>query len=149
MAGGGGGRSLEQTPTWAVAVVCFVLVAVSIVIEHILHLIGKVLIPYPISPQELIDCFLKNLSQIWFWDFYSGSSQSTKEHFMKHLKRSSQVKKEKSGKGFRFQVFHFYFYSIGGYQWWAWQLILDYDDDRADAVGIYILAPNGGTRSNH
>lgn len=42
MAGGGGGRSLEQTPTWAVAVVCFVLVAVSIVIEHIIHLIGKV-----------------------------------------------------------------------------------------------------------
>ncbi|KAL3518361.1 hypothetical protein ACH5RR_020950 [Cinchona calisaya] len=41
MAGGGGGRSLEQTPTWAVAVVCFVLVAISIVIEHILHLIGK------------------------------------------------------------------------------------------------------------
>ncbi|KAI3450534.1 hypothetical protein Pfo_007199 [Paulownia fortunei] len=41
MAGGSGGRSLEQTPTWAVAVVCFVLVAVSIVIEHIIHLIGK------------------------------------------------------------------------------------------------------------
>lgn len=41
MAGGGGGRSLEQTPTWAVAVVCFVLVAVSIVIEHIIHLIGQ------------------------------------------------------------------------------------------------------------
>ncbi|CAI9778412.1 unnamed protein product [Fraxinus pennsylvanica] len=41
MAGGGGGRSLEQTPTWAVAVVCFVLVAVSIFIEYIIHLIGK------------------------------------------------------------------------------------------------------------
>ncbi|PSR95177.1 MLO-like protein [Actinidia chinensis var. chinensis] len=40
MAAGGGGRSLEQTPTWAVAVVCFVLVAISIVIEHIIHLIG-------------------------------------------------------------------------------------------------------------
>ncbi|KAI3995177.1 hypothetical protein MKX01_031979 [Papaver californicum] len=42
MAGGGGtGRSLEQTPTWAVAVVCFALVLVSIIIEHIIHLIGK------------------------------------------------------------------------------------------------------------
>ncbi|KAL5581220.1 hypothetical protein UlMin_013662 [Ulmus minor] len=40
MAGGGSGRSLEQTPTWAVAVVCFVLVLVSIIIEHIIHLIG-------------------------------------------------------------------------------------------------------------
>ncbi|KAF8397661.1 hypothetical protein HHK36_016582 [Tetracentron sinense] len=34
------GRSLEETPTWAVAVVCFVLVAVSILIEHFIHLIG-------------------------------------------------------------------------------------------------------------
>ncbi|KAL6967293.1 MLO-like protein 12 [Sarracenia purpurea var. burkii] len=41
MAGGSGGRSLEETPTWAVAVVCFVLVAISFVIEHIIHLIGK------------------------------------------------------------------------------------------------------------
>ncbi|RZC70363.1 hypothetical protein C5167_033632 [Papaver somniferum] len=42
MAGGGGtGRSLEQTPTWAVAVVCFALVLISIIIEHIIHLIGK------------------------------------------------------------------------------------------------------------
>lgn len=41
MAGGSKGRSLEQTPTWAVAVVCFVLVAISIVIEHIIHLIGQ------------------------------------------------------------------------------------------------------------
>ncbi|XP_059429466.1 MLO-like protein 6 [Corylus avellana] len=41
MAGASGGRSLEQTPTWAVAVVCFVLVVISIFIEHIIHLIGK------------------------------------------------------------------------------------------------------------
>lgn len=42
MAGAAGGRSLEETPTWAVAVVCFILVLVSIFIEHIIHLIGKV-----------------------------------------------------------------------------------------------------------
>uniref|UniRef100_A0A2N9GC59 MLO-like protein n=1 Tax=Fagus sylvatica TaxID=28930 RepID=A0A2N9GC59_FAGSY len=41
MAGATGGRSLEQTPTWAVAVVCFFLVLISIIIEHIIHLIGK------------------------------------------------------------------------------------------------------------
>ncbi|XP_023919293.1 MLO-like protein 12 [Quercus suber] len=41
MAGAEGGQSLEQTPTWAVAVVCFVLVVVSIIIEHAIHLIGK------------------------------------------------------------------------------------------------------------
>lgn len=37
-----GGRSLEETPTWAVAVVCFVIVATSIMIEHIINLTGKV-----------------------------------------------------------------------------------------------------------
>lgn len=35
-------RTLEETPTWAVAVVCFVLLAISILIEHIIHAIGKV-----------------------------------------------------------------------------------------------------------
>ncbi|KAK7277313.1 hypothetical protein RIF29_18464 [Crotalaria pallida] len=34
-------RTLEETPTWAVAVVCFVLLFVSITIEHIIHAIGK------------------------------------------------------------------------------------------------------------
>ncbi|KAK7315869.1 hypothetical protein VNO77_34451 [Canavalia gladiata] len=34
-------RTLEETPTWAVAVVCFVLLAISIVIEHIIHAIGE------------------------------------------------------------------------------------------------------------
>ncbi|KAK9290655.1 hypothetical protein L1049_008828 [Liquidambar formosana] len=41
MAATKGSRSLEQTPTWAVAVVCFMLVFISIIIEHIIHLIGK------------------------------------------------------------------------------------------------------------
>lgn len=35
-------RTLEETPTWAVAVVCFVLLFVSIAIEHLIHAIGKV-----------------------------------------------------------------------------------------------------------
>ncbi|XP_047328248.1 MLO-like protein 12 [Impatiens glandulifera] len=33
-------RSLEETPTWAVAVVCFVLVAISILLEQALHFVG-------------------------------------------------------------------------------------------------------------
>ncbi|CAL9083994.1 unnamed protein product [Musa textilis] len=42
MAGGGaGGRTLEQTSTWAVATVCFALVIISITIEHGIHLIAK------------------------------------------------------------------------------------------------------------
>ncbi|KAK7364734.1 hypothetical protein VNO80_13475 [Phaseolus coccineus] len=34
-------RTLEETPTWAVAVVCFLLLAVSIAIEHLIHGLGK------------------------------------------------------------------------------------------------------------
>ncbi|KAL1209829.1 MLO-like protein 12 [Cardamine amara subsp. amara] len=33
-------RTLEETPTWAVAVVCFVLLFISIMIEYFLHFIG-------------------------------------------------------------------------------------------------------------
>jgi len=42
MAGGSVGRSLPETPTWAVAVVCFVILSISIIIEHIFHIIEKV-----------------------------------------------------------------------------------------------------------
>ncbi|KAI6676479.1 hypothetical protein NL676_037275 [Syzygium grande] len=34
-------RTLEKTSTWSVAVVCFVLLAISISIEHVIHLLGK------------------------------------------------------------------------------------------------------------
>lgn len=45
MAGGGGGgesRSFEFTPTWVVAVVSFVIVLISLVVERSLHKLGKV-----------------------------------------------------------------------------------------------------------
>lgn len=35
-------RTLEETSTWAVAVVCFVLLFISIVLEHSIHKIGTV-----------------------------------------------------------------------------------------------------------
>lgn len=40
MAGGGGGRELPETPTWAVAVVCAVIVLISVAMEHGLHKLG-------------------------------------------------------------------------------------------------------------
>lgn len=43
MAKGYGDRSLQETPTWAVAAVCAVFVIVSIVIEHGIHSLGKVI----------------------------------------------------------------------------------------------------------
>jgi len=41
-AAGGGTRSLDQTPTWAVAAVCAVIVAASIMLEGLLHHLGQV-----------------------------------------------------------------------------------------------------------
>lgn len=43
MAGGGGGnsRELDQTPTWAVASVCAIIVLISILLEKALHHIGQ------------------------------------------------------------------------------------------------------------
>lgn len=54
MAGGGGGaaaaaagdRSLRDTPTWAVALVCAVLLILSILIEHGIHSLSKVRLLY-------------------------------------------------------------------------------------------------------
>ncbi|KAH7537395.1 hypothetical protein FEM48_Zijuj03G0087900 [Ziziphus jujuba var. spinosa] len=34
-------RTLEETSTWAVAVVCFVILVISIFIEHLIHLVGE------------------------------------------------------------------------------------------------------------
>ncbi|KAL5752291.1 hypothetical protein ACOSP7_022474 [Xanthoceras sorbifolium] len=41
MAGAAGDRSLKETPTWAVALVCAGFVIISILIEHGIHSIGK------------------------------------------------------------------------------------------------------------
>ncbi|KAK9920878.1 hypothetical protein M0R45_029416 [Rubus argutus] len=39
MAGDAGGTSLEDTPTWAVATVCFFFISISILLEHSIHLL--------------------------------------------------------------------------------------------------------------
>jgi len=48
---GDGTRALDQTPTWAVAAVCAVIVAASILLEGLLHHLGQVrrprTIPFP------------------------------------------------------------------------------------------------------
>lgn len=40
--GGSVDRSLEYTPTWAVAFVCTVMVIISVMMEHGIHKLGKV-----------------------------------------------------------------------------------------------------------
>ncbi|XP_074369488.1 MLO protein homolog 1-like [Apium graveolens] len=39
--GGSGERSLKETPSWAVALVCTVFIVISILIEHAIHILGK------------------------------------------------------------------------------------------------------------
>lgn len=43
MAGPAVGRELPQTPTWAVAVVCLVMILLSLALEHALHKLGHVI----------------------------------------------------------------------------------------------------------
>lgn len=57
---GSGGRNLDETPTWAVATVCFVLLSVSIIIEYIFNLIGKVNIYIYISILLIIFYLIMN-----------------------------------------------------------------------------------------
>ncbi|MFS7969764.1 hypothetical protein Hanom_Chr09g00812981 [Helianthus anomalus] len=39
-------RKLDQTPTWAVAGVCAVIIIISIALEKVLHKLGKVICIY-------------------------------------------------------------------------------------------------------
>lgn len=76
MAGGGGGdskaRELDQTPTWAVASVCAVIIVISIILEKVLHLVGEVSLPRLQSPTKTIDIYivitLDNPSLKFFFD---------------------------------------------------------------------------------
>lgn len=54
--------SLEYTPTWALAAVCFFFISISIIIEHSFHLLSNVsqLISYSSSSSRLLFSYLKN-----------------------------------------------------------------------------------------
>ncbi|KAK6161594.1 hypothetical protein DH2020_004975 [Rehmannia glutinosa] len=71
MAGGGGGEevSLEYTPTWVVAIVCTVIVAISLAAERLLHYTGKFLINKKQGP--LFDALLKIKEELMLLGFIS------------------------------------------------------------------------------
>lgn len=69
-------RTLEETPTWAVAVVCFLLVVVSLFIEHLIHRVGHVSIQF-ISLKNMCVCMYL-VNYICFFPSYSGYKGNTK-----------------------------------------------------------------------
>lgn len=64
MASEGTSRSLQDTPSWALATVCFVFIFLSIFIEHLIHLLSQVRIyNYPHSSfEEIVIWFLRLIS---------------------------------------------------------------------------------------
>lgn len=53
--------SLERTPTWAVATVFLILITVSILIEHALHLLAKVVFYFYLQSRLLVNIYIYEL----------------------------------------------------------------------------------------
>ncbi|XP_022849198.1 MLO-like protein 1 [Olea europaea var. sylvestris] len=90
MAGGGGGEglSLLYTPTWVVALVCTVIVAISLVVERLLHYAGKYLLKK--NQGSLFQALLKIKEELMLLGFISllltvFQSSITKICIPKHL----------------------------------------------------------------
>ncbi|KAK4436644.1 MLO-like protein 1 [Sesamum alatum] len=66
---GGEGASLEYTPTWVVALVCTVIVAISLAAERLLHYTGKFLIDKKQGP--LFDALIKIKEELMLLGFIS------------------------------------------------------------------------------
>ena len=66
-----GARQLDQTPTWAVGLVCAVIVIFSILLEKILHYIGHVSL-YSIAVTDflIIDSSSCNFNKAHFTGFF-------------------------------------------------------------------------------
>jgi hypothetical protein len=53
-------QSLALTPTWVVAAVCLIIVAISLAAERLLHRLGKARLP-PLLPTQLLCSNATNL----------------------------------------------------------------------------------------
>lgn len=68
MAGDGTADTLEQTPTWVVAVVCTVIVFISLVVERSLHYLGKARLLHSVYPTYslfFVVCWSKHVLFVW------------------------------------------------------------------------------------
>lgn len=84
MAGGGGGqqaRELDQTPTWAVSLVCGVIVIISILLEKVLHKVREVFLFFTSFP--LFSTCFSHLSRR---NFFRVSSIKEKENGIRAMR---------------------------------------------------------------
>lgn len=68
MAGDGTAETLEHTPTWVVAVVCTVIVFISLAVERSLHYLGKARLlhlVYPTYSLFFVVCWSKHVVFVW------------------------------------------------------------------------------------
>ncbi|KAK9131916.1 hypothetical protein Scep_011444 [Stephania cephalantha] len=75
-----GVASLDETPTWAIAAVCFVLIAISLSIEHVLHFSAKLLSK---KRKALRQALHKVESELMLFGFVSLLLEVTKEPISK------------------------------------------------------------------
>ncbi|KAK7285080.1 hypothetical protein RJT34_19838 [Clitoria ternatea] len=63
------GYSLQQTPTWAIAIVSFILISLSIILEHLIHLVVKWLRKHKKS--DLVEAIERLKSELMILGFMS------------------------------------------------------------------------------
>ena len=134
----GGGTTLEYTPTWVVALVCTVIVLISLIVERILHYTGKACIHYLLLVSSVMFSYVM-LVMMWISNYVAVPQEKEPE--------SSVGGPAKDQRGYvRLFVLLRVFVSILSYmfcvivKWWWWC--------RADAVGIHITAADGVPRQN-
>lgn len=76
--------SLERTPTWAVATVCFLLILISISTEYLLHFLVKRVLYYAQQPNQI-----KPDLYFFFFFFLHVISFSVFQHQKKEIPQAS------------------------------------------------------------
>ena len=84
---GGNERSLEQTPTWAVAVVCSAFVIVSLLIEQAIHHFGTV--RFCLQHTVQLNILLLFCTDFWIYCLWYSTTYRTVRFYGMELLESS------------------------------------------------------------
>ena len=97
-------RSLQDTPTWALATVCLIFIALSLFIEQLIHLLCNVRLYTCIHTHTHTHIYYSSFSLCTMsgWSWCSGSKDVEKMPYLRLWRNSNQV-------GFFFFFFFFFF----------------------------------------